>query len=67
MQLKDILAFARARAIVDLGDEWIAEVYRVRNSVSHAESPLVNSHAQVESVAWVKDYCLGMLDAGASR
>lgn len=67
MQLKDILALAKARAIIDVGDGRIAEIYRVRNSVSHAESPLVNSHAEVESVAWVKDYCVGLLEAGASR
>jgi hypothetical protein len=66
VQLKDILAIAKARTIIDVSDERIDEVYRVRNSVSHAESPLVGSHAEVESVAWVKDYCLGLLEAGAS-
>lgn len=67
MQRKDILTLARARGMIDVGDERIAVVYRVRNSISHAKSPPMNNNAEVGSVAWVKDYCLGMLEAGASR
>jgi hypothetical protein len=66
MRLKHILSLARARRIIDLGDGDIAKVYRIRNSLSHAQSPLVKTHADVATVAWAKSYCFALLDDGAS-
>jgi hypothetical protein len=62
MQLKDFMGLARLKRIINATDQEIDEVYRVRNSVSHAEKPLVTKHADVGKVAWVKDFCIAMID-----
>lgn len=61
MQLKDYLRLTRHRGTLLVGEEEIARIYGVRNSVSHAQTPLLRRHEDVKDVAWVKNYCLGLL------
>lgn len=66
MQLKDYLRLANHRGTIGGGEEEINRIYGVRNSVSHARTPLVRAHRDVKDVAWVKNYCMDLLAEGAS-
>ena len=61
LSVRDILKFARLHAGVVLTDTEIDDIYKVRNAVSHASEPFVQSHDDVRRLLRVKDNCFRIL------